>query len=113
MKQGDAKTMAIVLDGLDNYDVESIRIIFKQYEKQDAAILKEATWNSDGSGNMERVGNVLKIFWSMEDTFLFKSNQTFFADYQIKLHNSNEMPSVDQTAIKMTNTIFSEEEALG
>lgn len=112
MKQGDAKTMAIVLDGLEKYDVESIRIIFKQHEKQDAEILKEAIWNSEGTGNMERVGNVLKIFWSIEDTFLFENNRTFYADYQIKLHNSDDMPSVYYTPIEMNNTIFSEEEAL-
>lgn len=112
MKQGDSKTMAIVLDGLDKYNVESIRIIFKQEATQEAEILKEGTWKADGTGDIERVENVLKIFWSIEDTFKFKQNQYFYADYHIKLADSNEMPSVEQTVIKMNDTLFSQEEAL-
>lgn len=113
MKQGDAKYMAIALDGLDVYDVESVRIIFKQGEYQTDEILKEAIWKADEEGStMERTGNVFRIFWSMEDTYLFHDGNFFYADYQIKLKNSNEMPSVARSRIKMSSTLFSEEEAL-
>lgn len=109
MKQGDAKTMAIVMDGLDDYNVDAIRIIFKQEPTQEAEILKEGTWKADGTGDIEKVDNVLKIFWSVDDTYKFKQNQYFYADYQIKLSDADDMPSVEQTAIKMDNTLFAKE----
>lgn len=113
IKQGDAKYMAIHLDGLERYDVESIRVIFKAHESQQAEILKESIWTADGNGDIERVGNVLRIFWTIEDTYLFCDGSTFYADYQIKLKNSAEMPSVTHSKIKMTSSLFSEVEAMG
>lgn len=106
MKQGDAKTMLIQMDGIEKYDIESITVIFKQEDKQDAPVIKSATYRKDGTGDAELEGNLLKVWWSVEDTYLFANDEMFYADYQIHLVDVSEMPSVEMTAIRMNKTLF-------
>lgn len=112
MKQGDAKSLLIQLDGISKYDVESIKVIFKQDRCNSADILKSATYKADGTGGAVLTGEVLKVFFSIEDTFLFIHGRQFYADYQVKLKGTDEMLSVETTGIFMRDSLFNEEEAL-
>lgn len=113
MQQADAKLMPILLKGIDKFqDVEKIRVIFKQSKSQEAEILKEAVWNADGTGNATYADGVLTVSWSIEDTYLFKPEQYFYAGFQIMLADSVEMPSVKPLELFMCESLFSEEEAL-
>lgn len=106
MKQGDAKTMLIQLIGIEEYDIDSITVIFKQEEKQDAPVIKSATYKKDGTGDAELEGDLLKVWWSVEDTYKFANGEIFYADYQIHLVDVAEMPSVEMTAVRMNKTLF-------
>lgn len=112
MKQGDSKTMLISMEGIGKYNVESVRVIFKQERCQSADIIKSATYKKDGTGDAELVGEVLKVFWSIEDTYKFSTGRKFYADYQVKLVGTEDMPSVETTELFMRDSLFSSEEAL-
>lgn len=113
MQQADAKLMPILLKGLEKFqDVETIRVIFKQSKSQEAAIIKESVWHADGTGDATYSDGVLTVSWSIEDTYLFKPEQYFYAGFQIVLADSVEMPSVKPLELFMCESLFSKEEAL-
>lgn len=112
MQQADAKTMAILLKGIEEYDVEKIRVIFKQENRQDAPILKEEYWSADGSGTAGFTGQVLTVKWSIEDTFLFEQDKYFYIGFQIFVEGREDMPSVKTKEVYMSDSLFSESEAL-
>lgn len=112
MQQADAKTMAILLKGIEEYDVEKIRVIFKQENSQEAQILKEAYWSKDGTGSAKLTENVLTVKWSIEDTFLFKAEEYFYIGFQIFVEGREDMPSVKTKEVYMSDSLFSESEAL-
>lgn len=112
MKQANAKTMAILIKNIEKFEnLESVRVIFKQFDEPDAEILKEAIWKADGSGNCEMRSGVMLVPWTIADTFKFKANDFFFADFQIRLTGSLDMPEVATLSLYMSKSLFSEEEA--
>lgn len=112
MKQGNSDLMAILLEGLEKYQVDEIKVFFKQTNSQEAEAIKEARYKSDGTGDCElKNSNVLLIPWTIEETYKFKNGEQFFVDFQI-FAAEGVMPKVGPIQITMDDTLLSKEEAL-
>lgn len=111
-QQGTKFYMPIRLIGISLDDVSSIEFTFKQMKDMNADSLKTALWDSDNETEEAFVTQdssgkeVIAIAWTMEETYLFKTDKFFYIHARIHMKNTEMNPPVKIVPIIMNATLF-------
>ena len=111
-QQGTKFYMPVHVSGVDLDNIAAIEFMFKQGRDMSLPALKTAFWNADNETEEAFVTEdssgkeVIAIAWTMEETYLFKSNQKFYLHARIHLNGTLMNPPVKIVPIIMDETLF-------
>lgn len=90
------------LHGIDIDNVEKVEFAFSQNLRSTPLKLAEFP----GDDTVDLGNNTIGVIWTPQDTMLFESGESFYADTRITMNNSEYQPYTPIVKLKMEHTLF-------
>lgn len=102
MKQGTTFSMAVVFDGVDISNVQSIEFMFKSIRDRMAKVKKTAVYPGDVV--LDETRQAFLVPWTTEETYQFTGQ--FYMDTRITYKDTTDNPETPIISLVMNPTLF-------
>lgn len=102
MKQGTTFSMAVVFDGVDVSNVQTIEFLFKDNRSKSAAAKKTAVYPGDVT--LDETRQAFLVPWTAEETYQFTGQ--FYMDTRITYKDTPDNPETPIISLVMNPTLF-------